>query len=534
MKLVQVTHASRWVGVNIVLILMLLAPSTGHAGDPQPDTKAATTVAPPAPALDSKSQQKAPTAFAAAEPKPVSYWGAGDGKSYLIPFSEAIGFAFLLNQYDRHFLDEQVYGTNFYTFNHNLGNGWAIDNDPFQVNQFLHPYQGNVFHGFARSAGLSFWESMGYAFGGSLLWKEAGETGKPSTNDQITTTFAGSFLGEPLFRIASLLLESGGGNPGYLRELGAAAISPTMGFNRLAFGDRFSSVFRSNEPAVYTRIELGASLNNHVQSNVNVNTDITGPPIAQAFHRGEANADFTISYGLPGKPGYTYSRPFDYFNFEFRASTGNVFENILSRGLLYGKDYAIGDNYRGVWGVYGSYDYIAPQIFRVSTTAASLGTTAQWWLSRSVALQGTALGGVGYGAAGTIHGAGVSAATATAPAGERDYHYGITPQELLAARLILSDRASIDMTARNYYVSRLGGSESTGSENILRADISFTVRVYNLHGITLRYVESSRDARYENRTPTHQSVGTVSLVYSLLGQTRFGAVDWRPAYAGGP
>ena len=108
--------------------------------------------------------------------------------------------------------------------------------------------------------------------------------------------------------------------------------------------------------------------------------------------------------GLPGKPGYTYDRPFDYFNFEFAAGTGKgAFENIMSRGLLYGTDYEAGDDYRGVWGLYGSYDYISPEIFRVSSTALSLGTTAQWWLMhQNMALQYTALGGVGYAAAGTI------------------------------------------------------------------------------------------------------------------------------------
>ena len=67
----------------------------------------------------------------------------------------------------------------------------------------------------------------------------------------------------------------------------------------------------------------------------------------------------------------------------------------MSRGLLVGTEYAAGDNYRGVWGLYGSYDYISPQMFRVSSTAVSLGTTAQWWISDNVALQGTALGGCG-------------------------------------------------------------------------------------------------------------------------------------------
>jgi hypothetical protein len=42
-----------------------------------------------------------------------------------------------------------------------------------------------------------------------------------------------------------------------------------------------------------------------------------------------------MAYGLPGKRGYTYDRPFDYFNFEFAVGSGSgAFENIMSRGLL--------------------------------------------------------------------------------------------------------------------------------------------------------------------------------------------------------
>ncbi len=81
-------------------------------------------------------------------------------------------------------------------------------------------------------------------------------------NDQVASGIAGNFLGEPLFRMASLLLESGpnGEEPGLLRKIGAAIISPSMGLNRLVYRDRFASVFRSNDPAVYTRVDLGESL----------------------------------------------------------------------------------------------------------------------------------------------------------------------------------------------------------------------------------------------------------------------------------
>ena len=37
------------------------------------------------------------------------------------------------------------------------------------VNQLGHPYQGSMYHGFARSAGFNYWESAGYTFAGSAI-----------------------------------------------------------------------------------------------------------------------------------------------------------------------------------------------------------------------------------------------------------------------------------------------------------------------------------------------------------------------------
>jgi len=441
-------------------------------------------------------------------PKPVLSWETRAGRSYLIPALEIIGFDFLVNRIGYYSSDKEVYDTNFSTFWDNLTGEWIIDTDPFATNQFLHPYQGSMYYGFARSVGLNFWESFGYAVVGSFLWETAGETGPPSINDQITTPIGGSFMGEALFRMASVFLESGSGTPGFWRELGAAVISPATGFNRLAFGNRFDAVFPSRNPAISTRFQLGASRTAHV----------TDQGVSTSVKENEGTADFSMAYGLPGKPGYSYTRPFDYFNFQFTASTANIFENIITRGLLLGTDYEVGDAYRGIWGLYGSYDYIAPQIFRISSSALSLGTTAQWWLSRAVALQGTALGGIGYGAAGTIHGT-----------GERDYHYGLTPQGLLELRLILGNRAMLNVTGQEYYVSGVGSTESRGSENIARGTASFTVRIYGPHAIGIKYVASQRDAHYPDIQDRHQTIGTISVAYTFLGDTGFGAVEWRGA-----
>lgn len=448
-------------------------------------------------------------------PESAMSWETGAGKSYLIPALEIPSFLILLNGFNRFAYSDledngvKVYDSTFSTFREHLFHGpWGIDTDAFNINQFAHPYQGSMYHGFARSAGLNYWESLIYTNVGSFLWETAGETTDPSINDQFASGIGGSFFGETLFRMASLVLEGDGGKPGLWRELGAAIISPPTGFNRLAFGNRFKPIFPSHNPATFTRVQLGASLKSDVNDD-----SATSPDIGA-----EATATFTMAYGLPGKPGYSYERPFDYFHFEFISlgKADNPFDDIMLRGLLLGKEYEASGSYRGIWGLYGGYDYISPQIFRVSSTSLSLGTTYQWWLSRAIALQGSALGGVGYAAAGNVH-----------QVGERDYHYGVAPQGLIALRLIFGEMAMLDLTGRGYYLTGMGGDDPGGREAIERLNMGITVRIYGRHAIGLKYIASVRDAQYPDRADSHQSIGTVSIVYTLLGKARFGAVEWR-------
>ena len=444
----------------------------------------------------------------------VHSWETGANKSYLIPALEVPGFLSLLSAWDRVVYSDQredgkrVYSSNFSsTWDHLRQENWVFDKDPFNVNQFAHPYQGATMYGLARSSGLGFWESAAYSNVGSFLWKMAGETDPPSINDMITTGNAGSLLGEALFRMAGLVLQENGGHPDTMHEIGAAIISPPTAFNRYGFGDRFKSVFPSQDPETAWRFQLGSSFNSLSQLN--------------------ANLDFDMAYGLPGKPGYTYQRPLDYFDFEINGQVraSNPLNDVLLRGLLYGRDYQAGDGYRGIWGLYGSYDYLAPTVFRVSTTALSLGTTGQYWVAPGVALQGTVLGGVGFGAAG-------STPVAT---GDRDYHYGVAPETLLALRLLFGHRAEMELDARGYYVAGTGRFISTsdavdnagGSEAIVRIKSGVTVRVFRRHGIGVQYVESIRESQYGTQPSRHQSDGTVSLVYTFLGDSHFGAVEWR-------
>jgi hypothetical protein len=231
----------------------------------------------------------------------------------------------------------------------------------------------------------------------------------------------------------------------------------------------------------------------------------------------EVVLDFVMDYGLPGKPDYEYKRPFDYFHFEAAAvsSTDALPEDVMIRGLLYGSTYEWGHSYQGIWGLYGGYDYISPEVFSVSSTSVSLGTTGQWRLSDSLAMQGTLLGGVGWAAVGTIADAEV----------DRNYHYGASPQALAALRVLFGDVAVLDMTGREYYLGALNGLGSEGSDTILRGKLALTVRVYGHHALGIQYVASTRDARFDDRPDTSESIAALSLFYTYISDTGFGAVE---------
>lgn len=486
---------------GLVLGLLLLTAFNGHAAADAATEPRTAPFTLPVPGMTPATD---PVARATENPKPDRSAEIEANKSYLIPVLEVVGFDVLLNRFNSR--SSPDYDVTMRTVRRNLRGPWVTDNDPFKVNQLGHPYQGSMYHGFARSAGLNYWESLAVTFAGSAAWEIAGENTPPSRNDQIATGIGGTFLGEALFRMSNLVLEQWDGVGHNWREVAAAAISPPTAFNRGAFGNRFGAVFASRNPAYYSRLQLGFSgtaVNNQGTSTTHL-------------RRNEALADFSLDYGMPGKPGYEYDRPFDYFHFQGTISSANGFENVMTRGLLIGRAYSAGTDHRGVWGLYGNYDYIAPQTFRISTTGLSLGSNGQVWLSKSLALQATALAGVGYAAVGTIRG----------NEDELDYHYGFAPQILLSSRLIFDDTAAFDITAREYYVSRKGGTNN-GRDNIARIDASLTLRVYHQHAIGLKYLYSRRDATFPELGARSQARGTVGIFYTLLGKARFAAVDWR-------
>ena len=421
-------------------------------------------------------------------------------KSYVLPAVEIVVMDAAINLVARQIMDQPVdYEVTPSSIRRNLRGPWVVDDDPFEINQFGHPYQGAMYHGIARSNGLGYWPSVAYTFVGSALWEIAGEATPPSRNDQIASGIAGSFLGEPLFRISRLLLDRADQGPGVWRKLGAVLVSPPTGLNHLLVGD--PAGWRADAvPFSDIRVQIGGTRSSagHTQS-------------LSSLESPQPRLAMSMDYGYPGDPGYRHERAFDYFRIETSVSSEGL-EQLSTRGLLAGADYGAG-RLSGVWGLYGTYDYFAPDDFHLSSTAFSGGTTLQAQLSESLTLQGSALLGAGY-----------AAAHALPRTDDRESHYGFTPQALGNLRLIAGRRAALDLTAREYYVSAIGGFGTGERDFIFVGDASLAVRLFSRHALGISYQLTGRSSNYLTLPDERQSRSTAGVFYTFLGSGGFGAV----------
>jgi hypothetical protein len=438
----------------------------------------------------------APAQTAVEDPKPR--------KSFLLPIVEIVIMDAGINLVNRQLPDAEYYKVTSASIRRNLRSKWVIDDDPFEINQFLHPYQGAMYHGIARSAGLNYWQSVIYTFAGSALWEVAGEITPPSRNDQIASGIAGSFFGEPLFRLSEALwhgMEGTRKSSGFWRGLAATVLSPPNGINHLVFGDRYQASAFSNRGATDLRMQLGA-------------TALLKTTAREEAPRKLNTGIFAVSidYGLPGRAEYSHEKPFDYFSLEATVSGARGAENVATRGLIAGSDYN-SERVSGVWGVYGHYDYLANDAFRFSTTAASVGTSTQFWLSANTALQTTVLGGVGFSAAQTVRGT-----------EETDFRYGLSPQGLVSAKLIAGRRLSLEVSGREYRVSDVGGFRRPGHDRVRRGDASLALRLFGSHAISVAYRTARRLEVVSGFPAATQRSDTFGVFYNLLGSGGFGAI----------
>ena len=139
-------------------------------------------------------------------------------------------------------------------------------------------------------------------------------------------------------------------------------------------------------------------------------------------------------------------------------------------------------------------------------------------MSESLTVQSSALVGAGYAAA---QAASVDPLVQTAG---RDYHYGVAPQALANVKFITGRRAALDVTAREYFISAIGGFGTGQRDLISVGDASLAIRIYSRHALGLTYQLARRRTDLLALPDHTQTRSTAGIFYTFLGSGGFGAV----------
>jgi Domain of unknown function (DUF3943) len=384
------------------------------------------------------------------------------------------------------------------TIGQNFQKGWIVDTDPYWVNQFGHPLEGMLFYSAARSTGHDFYQSFAFSFLGSWIWEQFMEVQSPSVNDQITTPVGGTLLGEVLYRMHRLILDSGGGKPDFWHEAGAFLVNPVAGFNRLTSGDKYRGEMLL--PASWWgQFHLGTVLGG--SSSVQHGTE-PAPSIGTW-----ASVGAHVVYGVPGTPDLRLRQPLDHFDLDFAFAFAGQEEpvgELRLRGILLGDTIGRGEGgLGGLWGLFGSYDVTGVPVFKASGVGLGPGVSlAQRW--DWFELQGSALGEVMPWATG-----GSMVALFA-----RDYHNGPGAKGTLELRAHFADRVTLEAWAREYWIS---GAYATGSsEDMTYVRSTLTVRVYGPHAVSGVFTWGRRHASYHLEPEISENATIWSAYYTLL------------------
>jgi hypothetical protein len=431
-----------------------------------------------------------------------------DAAPFVLPVVEIAGLGVALNAGGRLWKQDGSFVVTRDSIGRNLRSRWDIDEDPFEINQIGHPYQGAAFFGLARSTGRSYWQAAAYTFLASAAWEIAGEATRPSVNDQFATGIGGSFLGEALHRSAHLLLETSGGQPSTARRWILGGLATPLAMNRAVFGSRFDAVMPAFDPAYDVRASMGARVG-------------TGGRIGDRTHearRTDAVIDVAMEYGIPGDEVYRYQRPFDHFALRAAASTGARLEALAARGLLAGRGYRLPRG-AGTWGIYGAYEYAASASVQSASTSALGGTTLVSRIAAAAWLQVTVSAGLGY--AGVADGVARPSGRIGA-AGEP--HYGVAPQAGARARLATS-RWSFDLSTDFWRIGETGSLRTSGRDRLSIASASLTLAIRGQHGLTTRYGLIRRDTSDGAfGGPATVQEHTLGIFYTWIGPQGLGGI----------
>jgi hypothetical protein len=358
---------------------------------------------------------------------------------------------------DRYIFDADYARIGFNSWSHNLKTGWEWDTDRFGMNYFFHPYSGAGYFNAGRAHGYSFYESVPFAFAGSLMWEYFGENTLPSVNDLINTTFTGAFLGEMSYRLSSNVLDDRTtGSERMFRELFAGIISPSRFFGRLLQGN----FWRVTTEDIYQKEPL----------NTTVSAGTRWVNDGSSFGTGPANAMVSLHLDY-GNPFEQRSRKvFDYFKLRADLTFGagrKIIDNVSGQGILFGKNIHSG-NLEMLIGGFQHYDFWDNKTFELGTIALGGGMIAMLPVSANSNLYFDVHLGI-------VPLAGNSTQVGPDTSQFRDYNYGGGAEGKLETTLNLGGWANVTFRGYYYWIRTFVGSSGDNFIGILKPSVAFRI-----------------------------------------------------------
>ena len=411
-------------------------------------------------------------------------------KNYWLPAVEVVGLNLGVWSFNKYLTKEGWSNISWNTIKRNFQTGFVWDYDGYLMNQFMHPFHGAAYFSTARANGLGFWESVPYAFGGSLMWEYFMEDEPPSYNDIVNTPVTGIILGEVSLRVSNVIIdESAVGFERVLRETGAMIINPVHGFNRLLRGDVWRSS-AAKKPLDFS-LQLSAGANSVFLSR-RLADNTTYAFIGLDFGSGN---QFDVS---------RHNDPFDYFvvHSEISLTKDDNIVGIFASGVLWDTKINMFGNSKGVLGAYKEVDILINTVYKLSATSVTGQLIGVLDISPTALLQNSlSLSAILMGATNSQY----------AIEYGKDYNIGPGASARISSNLLIKNYGNVHAAYKKYWIHTLSGAKSEEFVGLLK--IGTTVELNSHLNLGLDFLLYERLGHYKE-FPDTQTANSAVRVYA--------------------
>ena len=274
------------------------------------------------------------------------------------PALSVVESSVVLWTFDRYILKETTSHIGIDSWKHNLKYGWQWGKVNFGQSFFFNMTSGAGYFNSARPLGFSFYESIPFTIGGSVLLEYFGHTMRPTYNDIIYTPVNGIFFGEILYRLSSDVLdERTSGTERVFREIVGGILDPGRAVTRFMQGKTFKVVKKDD----YEKEPLNFAISTGTD-RINNGTELETGEIKEML-------SVNLVYGNPFE--IKDREILDYFKLRISVtdkSGEKWLTNVSEYGLLHGWNNELGKK-EILSGIFQYYDFLENPIYDLSTMA---------------------------------------------------------------------------------------------------------------------------------------------------------------------